>query len=350
MKIFKPAPILAIAIGFTIMIGAYLYSQDFRPVIFAVAKNTVANVIANANVDESDFSLLFCGTGSPNRTADRGQPCTALLANGKLFLFDAGEGAIGKLIEYGAPVGSLEAVFLTHLHSDHISGLAEVLHNIWLFGLPKATSVIGPLGTNEVLTGFEQVYRQDLEERTHTMSTEVTDIQLMFSGGRDVLVEGESADIVYEGEDLTIRAFLVDHPTWPQAYGYRIEHKDKVIVISGDTRSSNGIRRQAKNADILIHEALNAELIEYIGEEMEAQGGPMSKKRMETITSVHTTTSELAKIAQEAGVPNLIITHLIPAIPPGWVAEKFFTSGMTDTYSGNLIVARDGQWIEVSEL
>jgi ribonuclease Z len=201
-----------------------------------------------------------------------------------------------------------------------------------------------------MINGFRAAYRADMEERHRVLGAENLDPKLVFNGARDVLVTGESADLVYSSGDLSIRAFRVDHPDWPHAYGYRIEYKGKVVVISGDTRASDGIRRHAKGADILIHEALNSEIFNYIGEQMESRGGPMAKGRVALITRVHTPTLELANIAHEAGVRNLIITHLIPALPALWIADKFFIDGMEEIYAGNIIVARDGQWIEVSKL
>lgn len=348
MKYFISRALWAVSLT-ALAVSLYLYAKDFRPIIYKVAEKSVAQVIESSQVNKADFKLLFCGTGSPNRTTDRGQPCTALVADGKLFLFDAGEGSLGKLTEYGAPLGSLHSIFLTHLHSDHISGVAEVLHNTWLYGRMSPAEIIGPPGTNEVIQGFEAAYLQDLDERTHTLGADAADKSLAFSGARDVLVEGESADVVYQANGLTIRVFLVDHPTWPQAYGYRIEHKGKVVVISGDTRASDGIRKHAKNADILIHEAINSEIFGYVGDQMVEQGGAMSKGRMDIIESVHTPTLELATIAQNAGVRKLIITHLIPAMPAVWFVDQFFTAGMDDIYTGELTIARDGQWVEVSE-
>ena len=141
-----------------VAIGGYLYSQDFRPIIFAGVKSSIGELAASTQRDPEEFSILFCGTGSPNRTPDRGQPCTAMVANGKLFLFDAGEGAIGKLTEARAPTGVLEAIFLTHLHSDHISGVAEVLHNTWLYGRRTPVRVAGPAGTGDILKHFNGAY------------------------------------------------------------------------------------------------------------------------------------------------------------------------------------------------
>ncbi len=341
--------IISLAVLGTAIYG-YLYSQDFRPLIYRAVEQTVAQVTASATVDKNDFKLLFCGTGSPNRTPDRGQPCTALVADGKLFLFDAGEGTTAQLTEFAAPTGALEAIFLTHLHSDHISGVAEVLHNTWLFGRRHITRTIGPPGTGKMLDGFTHAYEDDLHERTRVLGADNLNNNIVFEGAQDVLVEGPDAKIVYEENGLVISAFLVDHPEWPQAYGYRIEYRDKIVVISGDTAPSDGIRRHAKGADALIHEAVNMEIFMYVGEQMEAQGGPMTKERMKRIASVHTPTKDLAEIARDTSVKNLIITHLIPAMPAIWIADVFFTAGMSDIYKGDIIVARDGQWTEVAEL
>lgn len=341
--------LLVLATALVIITG-YLYSHDFRPVVYKAAQNSVAKIVTSNNKIEDQFKLLFCGTGSPNRSPDRGQPCTALIADGKLFLFDAGEGAIAKLTEFNAPLGQLHSIFLTHLHSDHISGVAEVLHNTWLYGRTRSVDTVGPPGTLQVIKGFEQTYSLDLHERMRVVGAENLDSTTAFKGAKEIIVEGSAAEVVYQANGLVIRAFLVAHPDWPQAYGYRIEYQGKVIVISGDTRPSEGIARYAKNADILIHEALNAEVFDYVGEQMESQGGPIPKDRVARIASAHTSTLELAQIAAEASVNNLIITHLIPAMPANWPADRFFISGMGDIYQGNIIVARDGQYIDVSRL
>lgn len=310
----------------------------------------MANIVTNNQVDQDKFSILFCGTGSPNRSTDRGQPCTALIADGKLFLFDAGEGAIGKLIEYNAPIGKLQSIFLTHLHSDHISGVAEVLHNTWLYGRRSSVDILGPPGTEHMINNFKAAYTEDLTERQRVLRAEKINAEVAFSTPSDISPTGDLALTVYDNNGLIIKAFLVDHPDWSHAYGYRIEYKDKIIVISGDTKASDGIRRHAENADLLIHEALNSEIFNYVGKQFDVQGGPMPKSRIQLITDVHTPTLELAALAQEANVKFLAITHLIPAIPAIWFAEQFFISNMDDIYKGKIAVARDGQEINLNQL
>lgn len=337
------AVILIIAFG-------YLYSVDFRPLLLRVVETKVDQMINTSVQDDNEFKILFCGTGTPTRTVERGQPCLALVANGKLFLFDAGEGSLGKLLEYEAPIGKLEAIFITHHHSDHISGIAEVLHNTSLFARNYGVEVFGPPGTEQMLEGFDLAYGHDLEERQRVLGKEDLNITDIFSGGVDFDIEGDELKIIYDNDGLKISSFLVVHPQWDHAYGYKIEHKGKVVIVSGDTAPSDGIRRYSKNADMLIHEALNAEVFSYIGDLMEKKGGLMSKDRFPKIAAAHTSTLDLAEIAKEAEVKHLYLTHLIPTFPDIWIADKLFASGMDDIFKGEITIARDGQWVDVDKL
>lgn len=328
---------------------AWLYSQDFAPVVLSATRGIVANTSYQQDADADDFKILFCGTGSPNRTPHRGQPCLALVANGKLFLFDAGEGAIAKLHMYRAPTLKLSAIFLTHLHSDHMSGVAEVLHNTWLYGRDTAVETIGPPGTAQFIDGIVMSYDEDINERNRVLGHENIRPEIAFGPVREIAIEDDQTEIVYAERDLLIEAFHVNHPDWRYAYGYRITHQGKQVVISGDTTASEGIRRHARGADILIHEAVNMALMDAIGVAMDEYSGPIPGERFARIATVHTDTLELARLAQEVDAKRLIITHLIPAVPDNFVTESFFTSGMSEEYDGELTVARDGMWLSLAE-
>ena len=129
--------------------------------------------------------------------------------------------------------------------------------------------VAGPAGTGDIIKHFNAAYQLDLTERQRVLGVENIDPELAFPVAEDIRIPHQGVDqpqlhVVYAEGDLTIGAFLVDHPDWPQAFGYRIQYRDKVVVISGDTRPSDGVRWFAKGADLLIHEALNSEVFEYI--------------------------------------------------------------------------------------
>ncbi len=342
MKKLLLALLATAALGF-----GTLYLMDFRPLVLAFVDKEIHKIQASTKTSDKQFKVLFCGTGSPNRSVHRGQPCTAVVAAGKLFLFDAGEGALAKLKQYQAPTGTLEKIFVTHLHSDHISGIAEVLHNTWLYGRTSLIDVLGPPGAGTLVSGFELAFSEDLQERTRVMAAENLSSELAFGTGFDIEVPEGKDTVVYQQDGVVIRAFRVDHPDWLQAYGYRVDYLGKSLVISGDTTISDGIRKYAANVDVLVHEALNEELMRYIGSKMNQMRGPIPGSRMQLIIDAHTTTLDLANLAAEINARHLVLTHLIPAIPDVWPAEQYFIAGMQDRYPGTITVARDGDWLDL---
>jgi len=338
---------LALAIA---SLSIWLHASDYLPVVRKTVAKTIARQKYMTDVDRADIKILFCGTGSPSRSPVRAGPCLALIANGELFLFDAGEGAIGKLHQYQAPVLKLKKIFLTHLHSDHMSGVAEVLHNTWLFGRTKPVTLMGPPGTEKFLRGIQIAYEDDISERMHVLEADGVDPDLAFGSAQEVRINGDGLVTVYKDENLTIEAFRVNHPDWEFAYGYRIQTAGRTIVISGDTTVSDGIKRHSRGADILIHEAMNPSFMSIAGQELEKIDVPISAARISRIADVHTSTLDLAEIASDAQVGSLILTHLIPPIPDNFVARAAFTSGMSDVYEGNITVANDGLWIDLTKM
>ena len=327
----------------------WLHMVDYLPVVNKAVSATIAQQKYKTQIDDTDIKLLFCGTGSPSRSPVRAGPCLALIANGELFLFDAGEGAIGKLNEYQAPVLKLSKIFLTHLHSDHMSGVAEVLHNTWLFGRTKPATLVGPPGTGKFLSGIQLAYEDDIAERMHVLGADGVDPDLAFSASQDVRISGDDLVTVHKDGNLMIEAFRVNHPEWEFAYGYRIQIGERTIVISGDTTVSEGVRRHARGADILIHEAMNLSFMSIAAQELEKLDVPISAARIARIADVHTPTLDLAKLAKETQVRSLVLTHLIPPIPDNFVARAAFTSGMSDVYEGKITVANDGLWIDLTK-
>ncbi len=335
-----------IAIALAVGVSGLLLNPD--PLIHTVIDKVVATRSAASDVPDHRFEVLFCGTGSPNRTPTRGQPCLAVIAGGRLFLFDAGEGAIGALTEYNAPLARLDTIFLTHLHSDHISGLGEVLHNTWLYGRTGQIDVIGPPGTAEVLAGFSRVYKTDMAERQRVLGKENIDPKWAMGQARDVLAPEEETLVVYENDGVTIEAFRVEHLDWPDAYGYRVTFAGKTVVISGDTRKTTAVPRVAQGADLLIHEALNNDAMSTVAEALDKHDIGVPGNRMTRIAEAHTLTLEVAEMARDAQVDHLILTHLIPALPANALTDRYFTKGMRDIYDGKITVARDGMRIRLA--
>lgn len=332
-----------------LIVGFLLVQANRSTIIASQIERQVSEAIASQQVGDDVFEIIFCGTGSPQFQPDRGQPCTAIVADEKLFVFDTGQGAAQGLQSAAVPFHSLEAVFLTHLHSDHMSGLGDVLHNSWLYGRQQQVEIVGPPGTERLRDGVAESFAADLDERWNTIGSEYRDADTSMGTGRDVLVEGDELMTVYEQDDVRISAFRVEHPNWAHAYGYKIEHRGKTIVISGDTRYAANLVHHSQGADFLIHEALNVDMMQTISGALRKHGGGIDPERMNLIISVHTPTDELAKLATEADVEHLVLTHLIPPIPANGFVEAEFTAGMDKLYEGDITVARDGMRIDMNQ-
>ncbi|MEP3421457.1 MAG: MBL fold metallo-hydrolase [Erythrobacter sp.] len=326
-----------------------VYANADRLVNWQIQNSVKENIAAQA-IDPDAFEIVLCGTGSPQYQPDRGQPCTAIIAAEQVFLFDSGQGASQGMQASGVPILKLHRVFLTHLHSDHISGLGDVLHNSWLYGRKQEAVVIGPPGTAGMLEGVQMSFAADMSERNKMIGNEYGESNSGMGTAQEAEVEGDTLTLVYDQNGVKISAFRVDHPAWENAYGYKFEYQGKVIVISGDTRRSANLVRHAVGADILIHEVLNTSMMRSIAEGLREHGdATVDPERMETIISTHTSTTDLAELATEANVGTLVLTHLIPPIPASSFVEGAFTQGMTDIFDGELIVARDGLRIDLSD-
>ena len=339
---------LGVLLVAAITIAAICANAD-RLVNWQIQNSVKENVLAQA-IDPDTFEIVFCGTGSPQYQPDRGQPCTAIIAAGHVFVFDTGQGASQGLQASGVPILKLHRVFLTHLHSDHISGLGDVLHNSWLYGRKQEAVIVGPPGTADMMEGVQTSFDADMSERNKMIGDEYVESASGMGSAQEAEVEGDALTVIYDQNGVTIRAFRVDHPAWDNAYGYKFEYQGKSIVISGDTRRSANLVRHAAGADILIHEVLNTSMMRAIGSALREHGdGTVDPDRMETIISTHTSTTDLAELAADAEVRTLVLTHLIPPIPASSFVEGVFTQGMADIFDGELIVARDGQRIDLSD-
>lgn len=193
------------------------------------------------------FKVTLLGTGSPPPSIDRFGPCTLVEAGDALFLFDAGRGALQRLVQTGKTYKDVRAVFLTHLHSDHTVGLADLWLTGWL--IHRSTSplqLFGPEGTSSLAGHLAQAYAYDVSIR-------ISDDHADPAGGRIEATEIHEG-VVYKKDGVTITAFEVDHRPIKPAFGYRIHYLGHSVVLSGDTRLSENLVKWAKDADLVVHE------------------------------------------------------------------------------------------------
>ena len=287
--------------------------------------------------------VTLCGAGGPFPDPARSAPCVAIVAGRSLYLVDSGSGASRNLTRVGFQPGQVDAVFLTHFHSDHIDGLGELGIMRWTGGSHRLPlPIYGAEGVSEIVQGLNQVYRLDSMYRTTHHGPEI--LPPTGSGFRARGFEepptGESV-VVFEQDGLRVSAFRVDHFPIVPAVGYRFDYKGRSVVLSGDTSKSANLEQFASGVDLLVHEALSPELMGIIGRGAEGAGNKAIAKIAVDVLNYHATPLEVAELAESAGVGHLLYYHIVPPMPlPG--LESIYLSGVAEAYAGPVTLGRDG--------
>jgi len=292
----------------------------------------------DALADQPDgLTIVFCGTGTPLPDPDRAESCLAVKAGANLLLIDGGDGGVRKLAGWGVRLGGLDGVLLTHLHSDHVEGLAPALLLRWTGSAARTPlPLIGPPGTVQMADGHNQMLAADASYRTGHHGETIAPTGGGAFAGRDA-----PPGSVWNRDGLMITAFLVDHAPVKPAYGYRIAYKGRVVVLSGDTAASAAVAQAAKGADVLIHEALQPRLIAGITQGLTASGQPRTAQITRDILNYHTTPEQAADLARKAGVRELVLTHIAPPLPSR-IFHAAFLGDAPQRFDGRIRIADDG--------
>lgn len=289
--------------------------------------------------------VALCGTGSPMPDPTRAGPCSVVIAGRHMFALDAGEGGARNIMLMGIPNGRIEGVFLTHLHSDHIDGLGPLLLLAWTgAGRTRPLPVYGPAGTDRVVAGFNQAYAIDAGFRTAHHGASVAPPS--GTGGEAMPFalppKGDWSPVtVFEGDGLTVTAFRVDHGPVEPAVGYRFAYKGRSIVFSGDTSPTPAIARNARGADLLIHEGLQPRLVGLMTEALDQRRQPALTRITRDILNYHTSPEDAAAEAQAAGVKHLVFSHNIPPLPSRLMYPAFLGDAR-QRFGGTITVGEDG--------
>lgn len=308
---------------------------------------------ANVGIDQSaalpdGLHAYVCGSGSPMPDADRAGPCIAVLAGNQAFVFDAGSGAIRKLLRMGFPIDKLQAGFLTHLHSDHIDGLGELLLQAWVGGSRGAPlPVFGPAGTAQVLDGLMRAYEIDKGYRVAHHGP-ATARPSGFGGSAQVLAlpDGTDSMTAYDRGGVRITVIRVDHKPVAPAFAYRIDYKGRSLAISGDTVFSPAFNTASKGVDVMFHEALNKDMVAALGAKLAERGRTDAAKIMADIPDYHASPADAARAAQAAGAKALVLYHLVPPVPVRLIERKFLGDA-PDAFDGDLRLAHDGMMVSL---
>jgi ribonuclease Z len=266
--------------------------------------------------------VTLLGTGGPQPSVERFGPATLVEAGEAVLLFDCGRGVTQRLAQAGMPLKDIDAVFLTHLHSDPTVGFPDLWLTGWLRGRPHPILVFGPAGTQDMMRHLEQAFRADIASRPN-VSPDAAAID-----ARDV---GEN--VVYQTDDVTVTAIVVDHGSIAPAYGFRVDYQGRrSVVISGATRYSENLIRDARGVQLLIHEvaAADPELLR-------------TSERLRNIIGMHSTPEDAARVFRQAR-PYLAVYSHIELFD---VSEDELVRRTRAQYSGALQVGRDLMVIEI---
>jgi ribonuclease BN (tRNA processing enzyme) len=274
--------------------------------------------------DEAAARLVLLGTGTPNADPDRAGPASAVVVGDQAWLVDCGPGVVRRAaaayrngIETLAP-RRLTRLLLTHLHSDHTAGLADVVLSPWTLGRSEPLEVYGPRGTRAMVDHLLEAYREDIRER-------IEGLEPCNETGWQVRVhEIEPGEALGEGT-LRVEAFAVDHGAWP-AFGFRFEAPGRTLVLSGDTAPARSVMEQASGCDLLLHEVYSA-----AGFEQRPPGWQRYHAHM------HTSSRELGRLAASARPGLLVLHHQL-----FWGAsEEELLAEIREEYDGPVVSGRD---------
>jgi ribonuclease BN (tRNA processing enzyme) len=241
--------------------------------------------------------VVLLGTGTPNADPDRSGPALAVVVNDTAYLVDAGPGVVRRAAaaaRQGIP--ALEAprltrVFVTHLHSDHTTGLPDLIFTPWVLEREAPLEVFGPPGIEEMAAHLEAAWAADVRQR-------IDGVQPQNATGWKVRTRVVEPGMVYEDANVRVSAFTVPHEDWPHAFGYRFETRDRVIVVSGDTRPSDAVVEACGGCDVLVHEVYS-----------DAGFARRPPEWQRYHARAHTSATELAALAARARPGLLVLTH-----------------------------------------
>jgi ribonuclease BN (tRNA processing enzyme) len=250
-----------------------------------------------SNAVHTKTQVVMLGTGTPNADPERSGPSVAIVVNDTPYLVDFGPGVVRRASAAfnagvkGLEVKNLNRAFVTHLHSDHTAGYPDLILTPWVLERRSPLEVYGPKGISAMTRSITKAYREDIQIRLH--GGEPSN-----KTGFKVIPHEIKPGVVYRDNNVTVKAFKVDHGSWPEAYGYRFETIDRTIVISGDCRPSQSVIDNCNGCDVLVHEVYSKTGFARRPEEWQKYH-----------SRYHTSSTELAELASRAKPRLLVLYH-----------------------------------------
>jgi len=273
--------------------------------------------------------VVLLGTGTPRPDPERSGPATAIVVNDAAYLVDLGPGVVRRAAAAyqkgiaALAVDKLLTAFVTHLHSDHTVGYPDLIFTTWVQGRRGPIKVYGPEGLEEMTKHLLLAWQADIDIRINGLERRST-------AGLTVEAHDVKPGVVYRDANVTVTAFPNAHGEWKATFGYQFKTADRTIVISGDTNPSAALIEHCQKCDVLIHEVYSDQ---YRPADM--------PNWLEYRSRYHTTTSQLAEIANKTQ-PELLIMHHRGVGPRGGpTVDEQYLSEIRRTYSGKVVVGND---------
>ena len=244
------------------------------------------------------------------------------------YVVDCGYGVSKQLINAGVALNDVRYIFITHHHSDHNLELGPLFYNAWITGLPMRVDAYGPSGLTQMTRDFFNYLKFDID--TRIVDEGRVDPRTLFTPH-----EFEKPGIVLTNDDVKVTSCLVRHPPITQSYAYRFDARDRSVVISGDTAYAPELAEFAKGADVLVHEVMYLPGIEALLKRL-----PNAKRLREHLMAAHTPPEDVGKIAAQAGVKTLVLTHFVPG-DDATITDEQWSEGVRKNFHGQVIVGKD---------
>jgi ribonuclease BN (tRNA processing enzyme) len=273
--------------------------------------------------------IVFLGTkGGPRIGLNAANPANLVVVNNTPFVIDCGAGVSHQLVAAGVPIPSVKYIFISHHHSDHNLEYGNLFYNAWAAGLSTPIHSFGPKGIEEMTRTYWELNKFDVETR---IADEGRPDPRPLLIAKDITEDG----VVLQTPDVKVTAFRTPHPPIVDNFAYKFETPDGTIVFSSDTAYNPKLAEFAKGADVLVHEALYLPAVDRLV--IKTKNGATLKKHL---LDSHTTTEDVGRIAAQAGVKVLVLSHFVPGDDPE-VTDDDWTRDVKKNFSGRIIVAKD---------
>ena len=274
--------------------------------------------------------LVLLGTGGGPRVTAKGRakPANLIVVKGVPYVIDCGDGVALQLVRAGVALAALRHIFITHHHSDHNLDYGNLVYDGWVAGLRTPVDAYGPPPLRAITDAYWELNRFDIETRIADEGR--IDLRKLVTAH-----EFSQDGVVMQNADVKVTAARVRHPPIKEAYAYRFDCADRSIVISGDTTWSPELISLAKGADVLVSEAMHLGGLERLLAKV-----PNAARLREHLLASHIVTEDLGKLAAEAEVKTLVMSHLVPGDDPS-ITDAKWEEGVRRHYRGRIVVGRD---------